>query len=137
MFILFGRSEAVRHSTPSCFNPIHHLKLQPVCRVSKTLHPYLPAPFFNSHRVTFLKALVTSLLIGAGASGGREGPIVQIGASVGSSMAQLFRLDTGLRRVCLASGAAAGNPQKIVGILKNDDLLRAYRERVLEDRVLS
>ena len=60
------------------------------------------------HRVTFLKALVTSLLIGAGASVGREGPIVQIGASVGSSMAQLFRLDTGLRRACLASGAAAG-----------------------------
>jgi CIC family chloride channel protein len=60
------------------------------------------------HRVTFLKALVTSLLIGAGASVGREGPIVQIGASVGSSLAQLFRLPPDLRRVCLASGAAAG-----------------------------
>lgn len=60
------------------------------------------------HRVTFLKALVTSLLIGSGASVGREGPIVQIGASVGSSLAQLFRLNPDLRRVCLASGAAAG-----------------------------
>lgn len=60
------------------------------------------------HRVTFLKALVTSLLIGSGASVGREGPIVQIGASVGSSLAQLFRLNPELRRVCLASGAAAG-----------------------------
>ncbi len=60
------------------------------------------------HRVTFLKALVTSLLIGSGASVGREGPIVQIGASAGSSIAQLFRLDPDLRRVCLASGAAAG-----------------------------
>lgn len=60
------------------------------------------------HRVTFLKALVTSLLIGSGASVGREGPIAQIGASVGSSLAQLFKLDPDLRRVCLAAGAAAG-----------------------------
>jgi CIC family chloride channel protein len=60
------------------------------------------------HRVTFLKALVTSLLIGSGASVGREGPIVQIGASAGSSLAQVFRLDPDLRRVCLAAGAAAG-----------------------------
>lgn len=60
------------------------------------------------HRVTLLKALITSLLIGAGASVGREGPVVQIGASVGSSVAQLFKLNPDLRRVCLASGAAAG-----------------------------
>ena len=60
------------------------------------------------HRVTFLKALVTSFLIGSGASLGREGPIVQIGASMGSSLAQLFRLGPELRRVCLACGAAAG-----------------------------
>lgn len=60
------------------------------------------------HRVTFLKALVTSLLIGSGASVGREGPIVQIGGSIGSSLAQLFKLSTDMRRVCVASGAAAG-----------------------------
>lgn len=60
------------------------------------------------HRVTALKALVTSFLIGSGASVGREGPIVQIGASIGSSLAQFFRLDPALRRVCLACGAAAG-----------------------------
>jgi CIC family chloride channel protein len=60
------------------------------------------------HRVTFLKALITSLLIGSGASVGREGPIAQIGASVGSSMGQLLRLDPDMRRVFLASGAAAG-----------------------------
>lgn len=60
------------------------------------------------HRVTALKALVTSFLIGSGASVGREGPIVQIGASIGSSLAQFFRLDPALRRTCLACGAAAG-----------------------------
>ncbi len=60
------------------------------------------------HRVTLVKAAVTGLLIGAGASVGREGPIVQIGASIGSSIARLFRLNPALRRVCLAAGAAAG-----------------------------
>jgi CIC family chloride channel protein len=60
------------------------------------------------HRVTLLKAAVTSLLIGTGASVGREGPIVQIGSSVGSSLAQLFGLNPQLRRLCLACGAAAG-----------------------------
>ena len=60
------------------------------------------------HRVTILKALITGLLIGTGASVGREGPVVQIGASVGSSIAQMFNLNPDLRRVCLASGAAAG-----------------------------
>ena len=60
------------------------------------------------HRVTFLKAIISSLLLGCGASVGREGPIVQIGASVGSSLAQTFRLNPELRRVCLACGAAAG-----------------------------
>ena len=60
------------------------------------------------HRVTLLKALVTSLLIGGGASVGREGPIVQIGSSVGSSLSRLFHLRPELRRAFLAAGAAAG-----------------------------
>lgn len=60
------------------------------------------------HRVTFLKGLITSMLLAAGASVGREGPIVQIGSSVGSSLAQFFGLRPELRRLCLACGAAAG-----------------------------
>jgi CIC family chloride channel protein len=60
------------------------------------------------HRVTFLKALVSSLLLGSGASVGREGPIAQIGASVGSSIAQIFNIAPELHRVLLASGTAAG-----------------------------
>ncbi|MFW5497927.1 MULTISPECIES: chloride channel protein [unclassified Maridesulfovibrio] len=60
------------------------------------------------HRITFIKALVTSLLIGCGASVGREGPVVQIGASLGSSAARIFRLDPSMLPVCVASGAAAG-----------------------------
>ena len=60
------------------------------------------------HRVTLLKTLVTSTLISAGASVGREGPIVQIGASIGSSISQLFHLDADKRRLAVACGAAAG-----------------------------
>lgn len=60
------------------------------------------------HRVTYLKTIVTSVLIGSGASVGREGPVVHIGASVGASLAEVFKLRLPLRRVCLACGAAAG-----------------------------
>ncbi len=60
------------------------------------------------HRVTVLKTLVTSTLISAGASVGREGPVVQIGASIGSSISQLFSLGADKRRLAVACGAAGG-----------------------------
>ncbi len=60
------------------------------------------------HRVTLLKSFVTSTLISAGASVGREGPIVQIGASIGSSISQLFSMSVERRRLAVACGAAAG-----------------------------
>ena len=60
------------------------------------------------HRVTFFKSLVTAGLISAGGSLGREGPIVQIGSSIGSSLCQLFRLGPEARRLAVACGAAAG-----------------------------
>ncbi|MGE4402596.1 MAG: chloride channel protein [Desulfobulbus sp.] len=60
------------------------------------------------HRVTLFKTGVTALFIAAGASVGREGPIVQIGASIGSSLCQLLKLDRDKRRMAVACGAAAG-----------------------------
>ncbi len=60
------------------------------------------------HRVTILKAFVTALLISSGASVGREGPIVQIGSSLGSSLTQILRLGHMERRLAVACGAAAG-----------------------------
>jgi len=60
------------------------------------------------HRVTLLKAIVTSTLISAGASVGREGPIVQIGASIGSTISGLLSLNLEKRRLAVACGAAAG-----------------------------
>ncbi len=60
------------------------------------------------HRVTALKTFVTAMLLSAGASVGREGPIVQIGASIGSSITQLLNLDHRYRRLAVSCGAAAG-----------------------------
>ncbi|MCD6387781.1 MAG: chloride channel protein [Desulfobulbaceae bacterium] len=60
------------------------------------------------HRVTLIKTFVTATLISAGASVGREGPIVQIGASIGSSLAQLLKIGRNHHRMAVACGAAAG-----------------------------
>ncbi len=60
------------------------------------------------HRVTAIKALVTASLISVGASVGREGPIIQIGSSIGSSITQMFNLGPGIRRLAVACGTAAG-----------------------------
>lgn len=60
------------------------------------------------HRTALFKTLFTALSIGCGASVGREGPVVHIGSSVGSSIAQLLRLPAEWKRVFLACGAAAG-----------------------------
>jgi CIC family chloride channel protein len=60
------------------------------------------------HRVTLIKAFVTAGLISAGASVGREGPVVQIGSSIGSSLTQILNLGRDSRRLAVACGAAAG-----------------------------
>ncbi|MEA2114617.1 MAG: chloride channel protein [Thermodesulfobacteriota bacterium] len=60
------------------------------------------------HRVTLIKSFATATFIAAGCSVGREGPIVQIGSSIGSSLTQLFRLGPDYRRLAVACGAAAG-----------------------------
>jgi chloride channel protein, CIC family len=59
-------------------------------------------------RVAFGKLLTTALSLGTGASGGREGPIVQIGGSVGSTLGRVFALSEEQKRTLIAGGAAAG-----------------------------
>ncbi len=59
-------------------------------------------------RVAFVKALASSITIGSGGSVGREGPIVQIGASLGSSMGQFFRVSSQRMKTFVGCGAAAG-----------------------------
>ena len=59
-------------------------------------------------RVTAIKSLATATYIACGCSVGREGPIVHIGASIGSSLTQMLRLGPNKRRLAIACGAAAG-----------------------------
>ena len=55
-----------------------------------------------------LKAWVTGLTIATGGSVGREGPVVGLGAAIGSFMTRLFSFSSGKGRICLACGVAAG-----------------------------
>ncbi len=59
-------------------------------------------------RVVAVKSLASALTIGSGGSVGREGPIVQIGSAVGSSIGQIFRLPPRQLRTVVGCGAAAG-----------------------------
>jgi CIC family chloride channel protein len=59
-------------------------------------------------QVTIVKALASALCIGGGGSVGREGPIVQIGSALASTLGQLVRMSEGRLRVIVACGAAGG-----------------------------
>jgi len=59
-------------------------------------------------RVGFVKAIASSICIGSGGSVGREGPIIQIGSSIGSFLGQLFKMTEEKTRTLVACGAAAG-----------------------------
>jgi CIC family chloride channel protein len=59
-------------------------------------------------RVAAIKSLASSICIGSGGSVGREGPIVQIGASAGSTIGQWLHLSDEWVKTLVACGAAGG-----------------------------
>ncbi len=59
-------------------------------------------------RVVLAKIVASALCIGSGGSAGREGPIVQVGAALGSSLGQLLHFSEERIRNLVACGAAAG-----------------------------
>jgi len=59
-------------------------------------------------RIVAIKAMASAISIGTGGSVGREGPIVQIGSALGSSVGQFLKLPASQLRVVVACGAAAG-----------------------------
>lgn len=63
---------------------------------------------YLSTRSIPLKIVATALTLGGGGSAGREGPIVQIGGAIGSSISRRFGLSEDQVRSLLAGGAAAG-----------------------------
>ncbi len=59
-------------------------------------------------RVPVIKTIASAITIGSGGSGGREGPIAQIGAGFGSIIAQKLHLSTQERRILMMAGMSAG-----------------------------
>ena len=59
-------------------------------------------------RVAAAKILASAICIGSGGSVGREGPIVQIGSSLGSTAAQIFNVARAQQKTMVGCGAAAG-----------------------------
>jgi CIC family chloride channel protein len=59
-------------------------------------------------RVVVAKVVASALCIGSGGSAGREGPIVQVGAALGSTIGQVLHLSESRIRNLVACGAAAG-----------------------------
>jgi CIC family chloride channel protein len=58
--------------------------------------------------VAIVKSLASAIAIGSGSSVGREGPIIQIGSALGSTLGQLVRMPAGQRIALVAAGAGAG-----------------------------
>ncbi len=59
-------------------------------------------------RVAIVKALASAITIGTGGSVGREGPIIQIGSSLGSTVGQFFKVPSSRLKTLVGCGAAAG-----------------------------
>ena len=59
-------------------------------------------------RVAFVKILASAITIGSGGSAGREGPMVQIGAGIGSTVGQFLKMSDERIRTLVACGAAGG-----------------------------
>jgi CIC family chloride channel protein len=59
-------------------------------------------------RVAVVKALASALCMGSGGSVGREGPIVQIGSALGSTVGRALRVPEERMRLLVACGAAGG-----------------------------
>ncbi len=59
-------------------------------------------------KLWFHKSITSVLSIGSGGGGGREAPIVQVGAAIGSTVAQMLRFSPNKTRTLLGCGAAAG-----------------------------
>ena len=58
--------------------------------------------------VVVVKALASAICIGSGGSVGREGPIVQIGSALGSTIGQVLHMSDDRIRTLVACGAAGG-----------------------------
>lgn len=88
--------------------------------------------------IPLVKLISSAITIGTGGSGGREGPIAQIGAGFGSFLATRLGLSTRDRRIMLAAGMAAGVGSifraPLAGALFSAEIL--YRDADLETEAI-
>ncbi len=59
-------------------------------------------------RVAIVKAFTSAITIGTGGSVGKEGPIIQIGSSLGSTVGQFFNIPSSRLKTLVGCGAASG-----------------------------
>ena len=75
-------------------------------------------------------ALVSVVSLGFGASAGREGPVVHLGATIASALEDFFNLSPGSRRMLLAAGVAAAVSASfnapIAGVLFAHEVILAH-----------
>lgn len=88
--------------------------------------------------VPAIKAAATAMSLGTGGSGGREGPIAQIGAGFGSFLGRRLGLTVRHRRILMAAGMGAGVGSifraPLAGALFSAEIL--YREAEFESDVV-
>ncbi|MGE0628834.1 MAG: chloride channel protein [Hyphomicrobiaceae bacterium] len=87
-------------------------------------------------------ALVAALSLGSGASAGREGPVVHLGATLASFVENRFKLSPGSRRTLLASGVAAAvsasfNAPVAAVLFAHEVILAHFAPRALVPLVIS
>ncbi len=92
--------------------------------------------------VAIKKIIATALSIGSGGAGGKEGPIVQIGASIGSAFGQLLKLSNDRLKVLLGCGAAAGlaaafNAPLGGALFAIEIILRSFRAQTFSPIIIS
>jgi CIC family chloride channel protein len=93
---------------------------------------------FIRNRVPIIKTLASAITLTTGGSGGREGPIAQIGAGFGSFLATTLKLSDRERRIMTAAGIGAGVGSifraPLAGALFAAEVL--YRDPELESEVI-
>ncbi|MDL1964201.1 MAG: chloride channel protein [Deltaproteobacteria bacterium] len=93
---------------------------------------------FIRGRVPIIKTIASAITLTTGGSGGREGPIAQIGAGFGSFLATKLKLSDRERRIMMAAGVGAGVGSifraPLAGALFAAEVL--YRDPDLEPEVI-
>jgi len=102
------------------------------------INAYHNAGGFIRARVPFIKTVASAITLTTGGSGGREGPIAQIGAGFGSFLATSLKLSQRERRIMMAAGVGAGVGSifraPLAGALFAAEVL--YRDPEFESEVL-